>query len=110
VLPVDKEAFQLIDNFDKLRLLMDPQSQYAGGRCRGLPRMGRPHHRRRFATATIGDGHRRRDSRRKHLLDTESWQIASTFGSAAASGLTVAKMIEAKRVMRKAQVPSTPNR
>jgi hypothetical protein len=29
---------------------------------------------------------------------------ASTFGSAAASGLTVAKMIEAKRIMRKAQV------
>src|SRR5690349_11995093 len=29
VTPVDKEAFQLIDTFDKLRLLMDPTSQYS---------------------------------------------------------------------------------
>src|SRR5262245_16672508 len=29
VFPVDKEAAQLIDTFDKLKLLQDPQSQYS---------------------------------------------------------------------------------
>ena len=41
VFPVDKEAVQMIDSFDKLRLLQDPTSQYvseasaAVARCTG---------------------------------------------------------------------------
>src|SRR5512138_1400113 len=59
------------------------------------------HHWAAFANASLGvDG----ASFTTETFSTASWQIASTFGSAAASGLTVAKMIEAKRIFRKAQV------
>lgn len=104
VTPVDKEGFQLIDSFDKLRLLMDPTSQYSSVAAAAVARewddriIGAA-----FGSATIGDG--TGIGTTTESFDTGSWQIASTFGSAAASGLTVAKMIEAKRKMRKAQVP-----
>lgn len=104
VTPVDKEAFQLIDTFDKLRLLMDPTSQYSSVAAAAVARewddriIGAA-----FATATIGDS--TGIGTTTESFSTSSWQIASTFGSASASGLTVAKMIEAKRTMRKAQVP-----
>lgn len=104
VLPVDKECYQLIDTFDKLRLLSDPTSRYSDVAAAAVARewddriIGAA-----FATATIGasDG----INTTTEAFDTSSWQIASTYGSASASGLTVAKMIEAKRKMRKAQVP-----
>lgn len=104
VLPVDKEAIQLIDNYDKLRLLMDPTSQYSSVAAAAVARewddriIGAA-----FATASVGDS--TGIALTTEAFSTSSWQIASTFGSSAASGLTVAKMIEAKRVMRKAQVP-----
>lgn len=104
VLPVDKEAFQLIDTFDKLRLLQDPTSRYSDVAAAAVARewddriIGAA-----FATATIGDS--TGIGTTTEAFSTTNWQIASTFGSSSASGLTVAKMIEAKRVMRKAQVP-----
>ena len=104
VLPVDKEAYQLIDTFDKLRLLQDPTSRYSDVAAAAVSRewddriIGAA-----FATATIGDS--TGIGTTTEAFSTASWQIASTFGSSSASGLTVAKMIEAKRVMRKAQVP-----
>jgi hypothetical protein len=102
VFPVDKEATQLIDTFDKLKILQDPTSQYSDVAAAAVARewddriIGAA-----FATAQIGTD---AGSLSTETFSTSSWQIASTFGSAAASGLTVAKMIEAKRVFRKAQV------
>lgn len=102
VFPVDKEATQMIDSFDKLRLLADPTSQYSSVAAAAVARewddriIGSA-----FASAQIGTD---AGSLSAETFSTSSWQIASTFGSAAASGLTVAKMIEAKRIMRKAQV------
>lgn len=102
VFPVDKEATQMIDNFDKLKLLQDPTSQYSDVAAAAVARewddriIGAA-----FATASLGTD---AGSLTTETFSTASWQIASTFGSAAASGLTVAKMIEAKRVFRKAQV------
>lgn len=104
VLPVDKEAYQLIDTFDKLRLLQDPTSRYSDVASAAVARewddriIGAA-----FATATIGDS--TGIGTTTEAFSTTNWQIASTFGSSSASGLTVAKMIEAKRIMRKAQVP-----
>lgn len=104
VLPVDKEAYQLIDTFDKLRLLMDPTSQYSTVAAAAVAREWDDRIiAAAFATATIGDS--TGIGTTTESFSTTNWQIASTFGSSAASGLTVAKMIEAKRVMRKAQVP-----
>jgi hypothetical protein len=88
---------------------MDPQSQYSSVAAAAVSREWDDRIiAAAFATATIGDS--TGVATTTEAFSTASWQIASTFGSAAASGLTVAKMIEAKRVMRKAQVPSTPNR
>ena len=104
VLPVDKEAFQLIDTYDKLRLLMDPTSQYSSVAAAAVAREWDDRIiAAAFATATIGDS--TGIGTTTESFSTTNWQIASTFGSSAASGLTVAKMIEAKRIMRKAQVP-----
>lgn len=102
VFPIDKEATQLIDGFDKLKLLQDPTSQYSDVAAAAVARewddriIGAF-----FAQAQIGAD---AGGLSGENFSTSSWQIASTFGSSAASGLTVAKMIEAKRVMRKAQV------
>lgn len=104
VMPVDKEGYQLIDSFDKLRLLMDPQSQYASVASAAVAREWDDRIiAAAFAVASVGDS--TGVGLTTESFSTSSWQIASTFGSSAASGLTVAKMIEAKRVMRKAQVP-----
>lgn len=104
VTPVDKEAFQLIDTFDKLRLLSDPTSRYSDVAAAAVAREWDDRIiAAAFATATIGDS--TGIGTTTENFDTSAWRVASTFGSSAASGLTVAKMIEAKRVMRKAQVP-----
>jgi hypothetical protein len=105
VVPVDKDAAQLVDNFDKLKTAIDPTSQESAAAAAAVNReyddriIGAA-----FATALLGDGNTP-NAFTSETFSTSSWQIASTFGSAAASGLTVAKMIEAKRVLRKAQVP-----
>jgi hypothetical protein len=109
VTPVDRDVNQLIDSFDKTRLTQatSVQSQEAAAAAAAAGREWDD----RLISAAFGDA----------LLGTDgasfttetwasiqsSWQIASTFGSTAASGLTVAKMIEAKRVFRKAQVPQS---
>lgn len=103
VFPVDKEAVQLIDTFDKLKLLQDPTSQYADVAAAAVARewddrlIGAA-----FSTAQIGADAGGLSGEVFNAAGT--FQIASTFGSSAASGLTVAKMIEAKRIFRKAQV------
>ena len=105
VFPVDKEATQLIDTFDKLRLLSDPTSQYVSESSAAVAREWDD----RIIAAAFGDAQIGTDA---GSLSTETWasfsgawEISDTFKSAASSGLTVAKMIEAKRIMRKAQVP-----
>ena len=104
VTPVDKDANQLIDTFDKLKTIIDPTSQYSTVAAAAVAREWDDRLiSAAFGTALIGTGNAP-DAFTSETFDTSSWQIASTFGSAAASGLTVAKMIEAKRILRKAQV------
>ncbi len=105
VFPVDKEATQMIDSFDKLRLLSDPTSQYVSEASAAVAREWDD----RIIAAAFADASIGTDA---GSLTTETWssfssawEISDSFGSSASSGLTVAKMIEAKRVMRKAQVP-----
>ena len=102
VFPVDKSANQLIDSFDKLKTAIEPTSQYSDVAAAAVAREWDDRLiQAAFATAQIGTD---AGSLTTETFSTTSWQIASTFGSSAASGLTVAKMIEAKRVFRKAQV------
>lgn len=108
VFPVDKEASQLIDTFDKLKLISDPTSQYADVAAAAVARewddriIGAA-----FATASIGQD---AGSLSSEVFNTGStvtssgFQVPAAFSASAAVGLTVAKMIEAKRAFRKLQV------
>jgi hypothetical protein len=103
VFPVDKEAQQLIDSFDKLKLLMDPTAQYSSVAAAAVARewddrlIGAA-----FATAQIGQDAGGLSS---ETFNTALYQVAVNFAASGNTGLTVAKMIEAKRIFRKAQVP-----
>ena len=104
VTPVDRDVNQLIDTFDKLRTTIDPQSQEIAATAAAVQR----EYDDRIIQAAFGSALLGTDgasfTTETWASISSSWQVASTFGSAAASGLTVAKMIEAKRIMRKAQV------
>ena len=105
VTPVDKDSQQLIDTFDKLKTAIDPQSQETTAAAAAVAREWDDRIiSAAFGTALLGDGNAP-NAFTTETFSTASWQVASTFGSSAASGLTVAKMIEAKRILRKAQVP-----
>ncbi len=108
VFPVDRDANQLIDTFDKLKTAIEPTSQYSDVAAAAVAREWDD----RLIAAAFADASIGTDA---GALSTETfntgstvtsagWQIPSTFGSSAASGLTVAKMIEARRAFRKAQV------
>jgi len=102
VFPVDRDANQLIDTFDKLRTAIEPTSQYSDVAAAAVAREWDDRIiAAAFSTAQIGAD---AGGLSTETFSTSSWQIASTFGSTAASGLTVAKMIEARRILRKAQV------
>jgi hypothetical protein len=102
--PVDKEGYQLIDTFDKLKLLQDPTSQYSEVAAAAVAREWDDRIiASAYATATIGST--TGITTTTESFSTSNWQIASNFKASAATGLTAAKMIEAKRIMRKAQVP-----
>ena len=108
VFPVDKEASQMIDTFDKLKLLSDPTAQYSSVAAAAVAREWDDRLiQAAFSTAQIGQDAGGLTSEVFNTGSTTTgagFQIASTFGSSAASGLTVAKMIEAKRAFRKLQV------
>lgn len=102
VSPVDKEADQLIDNFDELKTIVDPKSQYSTVAASAVAREWDDRIiAAAFATAKIGtDANGLSDE----TFDTGSYQIAAAFKATSAVGVTVQKMIEAKRMFRKAQV------
>lgn len=98
VFPQDGEIDQLIDSFDELRTIIDPKSQYLEGAANAVGRgwddclIAAA-----FATAQIGQD---AGGLSAETFDTTNFQIASTFGASAATGLTVAKLIEARRIFR----------
>jgi len=112
VFPVDKEASQLIDRFDTEKLisggLTGPMGQYSDVAAAAVAREWDDRIiAAAFATAQIGQdagGLSGEVFNTGSTVTSAGFQIPSTFGSSAASGLTVAKMIEAKRAFRKLQV------
>jgi len=110
VLPVDKDVGpSLIDTFDKLKTAIDPTSEYSAVHAAAVAREWDD----RCIAAAFGSAQIGTDagSFTTETFNTGStvtgagFQIPSTFGSTAACGLTVQKMIEAKRALRKLQVP-----
>jgi len=99
VFPQEGELPQLVDSFDELQTVVDPKSGLvetavnAVGRAWDDTLISAS-----TGTATLGQD---ASSLTTESFDTSKFQIASTFGSASASGLTVAKIIETKRVFEK---------
>ena len=98
VFPVDAEAMVMIDSFDQLKSIVDPMSaesqaiMAAAGRYMDDRLFGSF-----FATAYTGPD---TGSLTSESFNTTNFRIASTFGASSATGLTVAKIIEARRILR----------
>lgn len=99
VFPVDYDLPQLIDQFDKLRLLTDPTNQYVRN---AMNAMGRAMD-NEIIGAFFGDA-----KTGETAGGTTSFPVANIvaadFGAAGNVGLTVAKLKEARRLLMKANV------
>ena len=97
VFPQDGEIDQLIDSFDELKTIVDPKSMYVENASNAI---GRGYDDAIivafFGTAQTGTD---AGSLGPETFSTTNYQVASTFGASSAAGLTVAKMIEAKRIL-----------
>lgn len=102
VFPVDGEIDQLVDSFDELRTIIDPKSKYSTNAANAVGR-GWDDEIILSATRTSYVG-QDAAALTTETFDTSTYRIADTFGSSAASGLTAAKIIEARRIFRKNHV------
>ncbi len=97
VFPQDGEIPQLIDSFDELKTIVDPRSAYAENAAAAVGRgWDDAIIAAFFGSAQIGVD---AGGLTPETFSTSSFQVASTFGASAATGLTVAKIIEAKRIL-----------
>lgn len=99
VFPSDYDVMQLIDSFDKLRLILDPSSAYVQNAQQALGRsMDDEIISALFGTAKTGvDGS-------TSTAFPSSQVVSASQGAAAATGFTVAKLREAKRILMANQV------
>lgn len=100
VFPQDIEIDQLIDSYDELRTIVDPKSEYSTNASFAIGRSWDD----AVIAAAFGTAYTGQDA---NGLTSESWSsfsgvydIASNFKASAAVGLTVQKLIEAKRLLR----------
>lgn len=98
VFPVDKDLPQLVDGFDELRLISDPKSQYSTNAAAAVARDWDDI----LITASNADAKTGTDASAfsTETFDDSVYGIASTFGASAATGFTVAKLRELRRLMR----------
>ena len=99
VFPQDVEIPQLVDNFDLLKTSVgDPKSDLVTTASAAI---GRAYDdaiiAAQNATSYLGQD---AAGLTTETFNTTNFQIASTFGSSSASGLTVAKIIETRRILR----------
>ncbi len=96
VFPAEGEIDQLIDSFDELQTIVDPKSQYTQNAANAVGRAWDD----ALITAATGTAQIGQDAAglTSETFATTTFQISNTFGASAASGLTVAKFIEAKRI------------
>lgn len=99
VSPSDYDWNDLIDNFDKLRLLNDPMSMYVQNGANALLRsMDDEIIAAMFGTAKTGE------TGSTSTVFLTGNQVSVSFGAAAAAGLSVAKLIEARRLLMSHEV------
>lgn len=95
--PQAGEMADLIDSFDQLQTIVDPKSAYTQANAAACARFWDDGIiAAAFATRQLGTDI---GSLTPETFNNTNFQVASTFGSSAASGLTVAKIIEARRIL-----------
>lgn len=105
VFPQDGELAQLIDSFDELKTIVDPKSQYSDNAAQAVGRAWDDNIiANAFATSQTGQDAASLVAESFNAGTTVGnvgFAVVNTFGAGSTSvGLTVAKMIEAKRVFR----------
>lgn len=100
VFPSDFDLPQLIDSFDKLRLITDPNSVYT---TNAVFAMGRAKD-DVIIDAYFEDAKTGKAGGTTTTFASEGQNVAVAFGSAGNVGLTVAKLLEAERLLMAAQV------
>jgi hypothetical protein len=98
IFPVPGEVDQLIDSFDELQTAVTVKSGYVEAASNAAGRYWDDG----LIVSATGTVQRGQDaaSLASETFDTTKFQIASTFGASSAGGLSVAKMIEVKRILR----------
>lgn len=101
VFPTDREIDQLIDSFDELKTIVDPKSAYVENAANACGRDWDDN----IITNAVGNSSIGQDAAALTTEDftvggTNPFQVAANFGASAATGLTVAKLIETKRILR----------
>lgn len=99
VFPVDYDLPQLIDNFDKLRLLTDPQSSYVTNAVYGMGRAKDDE----IVDAFFGDAKTGETGSTTTSFPAAN-QVAVNSGASGNVGLTVKKLREAKKLLMSYQV------
>lgn len=97
--PTDRELPQLVDTFDELRTQVDVKGELVSSAASACGRDWDD----AILAAAVGVANIGQDagSLTNETFDTTKFRIADTFKASAATGLTVAKMIEARRIFRK---------
>lgn len=98
VTPIDRELPQLVDSFDELKTIVDVKSPYAENAAYAFGRF----YDDTILAALAGTAQTGTDgaSLSNETFDTSKYQVAADFGASAAVGLTVAKMIQARKILR----------
>lgn len=99
VQPTDYDLNQLVDSYDKLRLLTDPQSVYVQNAVMAAGRKQDA----LIIAAAIGTAKTGKTGTTSTVLPAAQ-KVAVNFGAAANTGMTVAKLREAKRLLMAANV------
>ena len=99
VSPTDRDINQLIDTFDELRTIVDPKSKYVENAAAAFSRAWDDC----IFTAVTASAQIGTDiaGLSTESFDTGTYQIATNFGASANTGMSVAKLIELKRLLRK---------
>ncbi len=100
VYPIDYSLPQMVDSFDKLRLMVDPQGPLAQAAIKGAARkIDEIIFGSFFADARTG-----RSGGTTEAFDTTNFRVDAAVGAAADTGLNVDKILRAKRIMQAANV------
>jgi len=98
VFPQEGDLPQLVDSFDELQTIVDPKSMYAENAAMAVGRAWDDC----IIAAAFGNASIGQDANglTTETFSTSNFQIADNFKASSATGLTVAKLIEAKRIFR----------